>query len=308
MSNIRTFQNSDLPALQAVWIAHWSKFGPPPDVSVAVIEQAILSRTFFEPASLLVADVQGAVQAWCHFLPAAEDAATTVINAVCATDGGAESCESLLQAAESRIATTASSQILVGSMHDDCNGYAGLPPVGHGIGIHQHDQRTTSLLANHGYTAQRSAQQLVVQTDSFRMPVSRDSLQLRRNSRTIVQTITPAADRLASAMSHLDIERHTLVQSQTGSELAQVDFWFSDPEAQVMPAANAIVDLTAVGTTDRFSAAELYLIGSVIQSLAARGIRSVETAVDSEQGELIEQLSKLQFRSLQEGTRWQKTL
>ncbi len=308
MSNIRSFQNSDLPALQAVWNAHWSKFGPPPDVSVPVIEQAILSRTFFDPASLLLADIEGAVEAWCHFSPASEDDTTAVISAICSTEAGTAACDQLLEVAESRIAATARQHILVGPMCDDCSGYTGLPPVGCGIGIHQDDQRTITLLTSRGYTVQRSAQRLVVQTDSFRMPVSRDSLQLRRSSRTLVQTITPAADRLASAMSHLDIERHTLVQAQTGAELAQVDFWFSDPEAQVMPPSIAIVDLAAVGAVDVFDAAQLFLIGSVIQSLSARRIRTVETAIDSDQVELIDQLARLQFRSQEQGMRWQKSL
>ena len=70
MSLIRQFRNADLPALVDVWIQHWSAVGPSPAVSVAMIEQAILAKTFFSESTLLVATVDEKVVAWCHFYPA----------------------------------------------------------------------------------------------------------------------------------------------------------------------------------------------------------------------------------------------
>ncbi len=57
MESIRPFQNVDLPDLARIWCEHWSATGAMPPVSVAMIEQAVLSRTFFDSTILMVATV-----------------------------------------------------------------------------------------------------------------------------------------------------------------------------------------------------------------------------------------------------------
>ncbi len=306
MSNIREFRNGDLPALVDVWVAHWSRCGPPPEVNVPIIEQAVLSRTFFDASTLLVALQDDVVQAWCHFFPNPEDDRAATVSAICFTDKGSESTDALLQATESRIAERGHTRISVGIVRDQSFGYSGLPPVGHGIGIPTDDQATTSLLGRHGYTQQSIVARMVVSTNPYRMPVSRDALQFRRSTSIVSQSIVPADTRPASALSHFDIERHALVDQRSAAELASIALWISDPEAQVMKSSHAILDLPAIGPAEELSAPHRYLIGALLQTLAARRITSVETAVDRDCVGLIDQLAKLQFQSLQQGACWQK--
>jgi len=306
MSNIREFRNGDLPALVDVWVAHWSRCGPPPEVNVPIIEQAVLSRTFFDASTLLVALQDETVQAWCHFFPDPDDDQVATVSAICFTDTGLESTEPLLQAIESRIAELGLTRISVGVVRDQSFGYSGLPPMGHGIGVPSDDQATTSLLGRHGYTQQSIVQRMVVSANPYRMPVSRDVLQFRRSTSVVRQSVVPTDARRASALSHFDIERHTLVDQRSAAELASIALWISDPEAQVMKSSHAILDLPVIGQAEELLAPQRYLIGALLQSLAARRITSVETAIDSDRVGLIDQLSKLQFQSHQQGACWQK--
>ena len=308
MSNIRVFRNEDLPALADVWVAHWSRLGPPPAVNVPIIEQAVLSRTFFSASTLLVAHQNATVQAWCHLFPDPENDQAAWICAFCFTDQGAEFADSLLQAAESVVATSGRTQIFSGPVRDQSFGYAGLPPIGHGIGIHHEDLAITSLLGRHGYSQQLTVQRLVAATESYRSPVSRDALQWRRSTRITEHGVVASNTRQASALSHFDIDRYTLSDARTMDELTHVELWCSDPEALVMPSSHGILDLSMTEKGDELSPQENYLISAVLKTLAAKRIFSVETAVDSDQANLIDQLSKLHFVSQQQGTCWQKTL
>ena len=93
MADIRPFQNGDLLALAEIWSEHWSAVGPPPPVSVAVVEQAILSRTFFQASHLLVATLDEAIVGWCHFVPDVFDETTAILSTVCFNSDGLEICD-----------------------------------------------------------------------------------------------------------------------------------------------------------------------------------------------------------------------
>ena len=308
MTQIRPFRNSDLPSLARVWVEHWSAVNEAPMVSTAIIEQAILSRTFFEKPNLFVAENDGSVEGWTHFLPDPLDESNAVIGIMCFSPNGLNNCDELLSAAETVIRQRGFQRISVGPIRDALLGYSGLPPLGHGIGIPSTDVRTASLLSRNAYSPERSIARLTASTNPYRMPVSREALQLRRSTRVQTEHWFPADPRQASAMAHLDIENYQLVNHRTSEVLATVNLWFSDPEAQVMSCANAILDLNEIHSRGSIEPAESFLIGTVIQSLANRRVFSVETAVDSQQTELIEQLAKLHFSNIEKGQRWEKIL
>ena len=309
MIEIRPFQNNDLPALVDVWIDHWSAVGPPPPVSVAMLEQAILARTFFDASHLWIAKVDGAVLAWCHFVPDKTDEQAAILGVVCFTpDGGLAVCDDLLTAVQQAIRQAGFQRVVVGPLRDDQCGYAGLAPVGHGIGVPAADSRTASLLSRSGFVNQRSVTRMALSTSPYRAPISRQALQLRRTTRIEQCLIIPDDLRRASAMAHLDIKNYRLVDHRASTDLAQISLWTSDPEAQVMSCAESILDLSVVQHRGRIEPAESYLIAAIIQTLADRRIFSVQTAVDTSEDGLIEQLKTLNFQATETGNRWEKQL
>ena len=309
MTHIRSFQNRDLPALADVWIRHWSAVGPSPQVSVATIEQAILSRNFFDSGKLLVAEVDDAVVAWTHYQPDPAEESSAILCAICFTpENGLAVCDQLLRETESRVAAAGYQKIVVGPVRDNVLGYAGLSPIGHGIGVPARDARTSSLLSRSGYQTLGAISRLVVSTSPYRMPVSREALQLRRTTRIEHRLLMPSGIEKASALSHLDIERHQLIDHRSKKPLAEVDWWLSDPEAQVMNCAESILDLGEILARGELQAEESFLIASAIQAMANRRVFSVETSVNQNQSTLISQLQALQLQVAEQGQRWSKTL
>ena len=309
MTQIRSFRNRDLPALADVWIRHWSSSGPSPPVSVATIEQAILSRISFRRETLMVAQQDDEVVAWSHFQGDPEDEATAVICAICFTpEKGLAACDQLLRETESQIAGGGYQRIVVGPVRDHSLGYTGLSPIGHGIGVPAADVRTASLLSRSGYGTSAGLSRLIASTSPYRVPVNREILQLRRTTRVEQRLRVPADLGEASAMSHLDIEQHTLVDHRSADALARVHWWLSDPEAQVMNCAESIMDLGDIHACGNLQPAESFLIASTIQALANRRVFTVETVVDQSQTELISQLQKLNFEVAEQGARWTKSL
>ena len=199
-------------------------------------------------------------------------------------------------------------RIVVGPLRDEVTGYLGLAPLGHGIGVSANDVRTSSLLSRHGYTSGKSVARLCANTNPYRMPINREWIQLKRSTRIETEHWIPADARHASAMAHVDIEHHALVDHRSNETLATLAIWLSDPDAQVMDCARAIIDLNDIHDRGQLTSSESFLIGSVIQSLANRRIFTVETAVDQDCGELIKQLNVLNFAGCEMGQRWQRTL
>lgn len=319
MGSIREFRNVDLPQLARVWIEHWGACGDPPAVSAAMIEQAVLSRTFLSNTVLLVAKSgddpaepqmvgdQSAIDAWCHLIGDPHDPATAILAAICFTRDGLEVCDLLLEEIEKRATASGFRRIVAGPLRDQSCGYTGLPPIGHGIGVSASDNRTGSLLTRHGYTPAQKISRLSVTTNPYRMPVSRVLMQLRRTTRTERENWFPSDPRHASAMAHIDIEHHQLINHLTGEHLASVQLWLSDPEAQIFSGANAMLDLSTESPDD-LNEPEQFLIGSIILTAASRRIFQIETAVDTQDIIRIKKLSELHFQTIEQGSRWIKEL
>jgi len=341
MAVIRPFQNSDLPGIFEVWIRHWKAARQTPPVSVSILERAILSRNFFHPSRLLVGLADKQVIAWAHSFPDAPASSTdnaaeseadaygsATIAAICfADEPGLAICDQLLRAVETDLRDSGMKEIRVGPVRDDHNGYAGLAPVGHGIGVPSSDARTGSLLSRNGYHVARSIDRMVVQTSTYRPPVNRLFLQLRRSTRLDHVPVLPSDDRVNAALSHFDIERHILIDYQQQRTLAMCGLWMGDPEVQVMESSRAILALTLLDAhrfdglpmpinpdvaTDSTGGRELtlqqqFLIASLVQSLSNRQIFTVETAVDRDDQRLLTQLKELKFECVEQGKQWMKS-
>lgn len=274
-------------------------------VTIAQFEQAILARTFFDPNALLVFD-SGTIDGWCLSYRDPESPERAVIAAICLSNQGAPSFGSqLLQTAETRIASEGIEHIHVGAVRDRSFGLAGLNPIGHGIGIPMHDTHIASILTEQGYAERQAVQRMTATVSGYRPPVSRETMQLRRSSQVISSNSGHPNTRASAGMSHLDIETHRL-ENSSGNELTRLNVWFSDPEAEVMDPTRVILDLTMLKSDDKISAVEGYLIGTIVQSLVARGIATVETAIDLNQQVLIAQMRTLGFEATDSGIGWEK--
>ncbi|MEM8911689.1 MAG: hypothetical protein AAGC97_07970 [Planctomycetota bacterium] len=315
MTTIRTFGNADLPGLFEVWIRHWEAARYQVHLSVTALERAILSRTFFRPEHLLIAESDGNVVAWCHWFPnlapvvtgetpSEQDRSATIASFCFAGDHGLAVCDDLLTHVERICEEAGASEMRFGIVRDDQFGYAGIDPVGHGIGVPTADARTSSMLSRHGYRVAAGLERLVASTSTYRVRTSREFLQLRRQTRVDQSLIMPTELPRAIALSHFDLERHQLVNHVRREVLAEVDFWLSDTDGPVMDGHRAILSLP----TTPLSPEERFLISAVIPTLAIRNVYSVETAIDDQSNSLVDQMKDLAFKSVETGRQWIKSL
>ncbi|MCG8648322.1 MAG: hypothetical protein MI861_00730 [Pirellulales bacterium] len=315
MNTIRTFRNTDVPALAEIWTQHWSTVTVPPLVTVPIIERAILSRTFFDPSALLIAENQGKVQGWSHFVGGGHavssgqaDPRRAQIVAICLRpEADLAMGHELITVTVRRIQSVGFQQVHVGPVRDNWCGYAGLEPIGHGIGVPQRDTRLVGLLGEHEFSAGTPLSRFAVSTLAYRPPISREALQFRRTTSIQQEVISLCDPHQASAMAHIDMERHRLLD-RGGQELASVDLWLSDPEAEVMSAGHAILDFPIIHQRGHLEPAEAFLIGSVVQNLAERRISRLESSIDSDRTQLCQQMKALNFQAEDHGTTWTRQL
>ena len=301
--SIRTFHNADLPDLTRIWNQHFGAIGYDSQVTNAQFEQAVLSRTFFHAEQLLIAEADGQPTAWAHLQPASADGLPSTLSAVCVSwDCPDDLVQELIRETVQRVPPNAGSEIQAGISDPASAGYAGLTPTGPGIGIPTSDTRVNSCLESAGFQKQTSRVRLQASVTGFRPPVNRAAMQLRRSSRVAQRTTYPESARMARSMSHLDIANFQLID-RTDEQLASIDFWLGDPEAEVMQPTAAILDLQNLAALE---ATETYLLCNAIQALGQQRIGFIETVVDPERAALIASLEALGFQKFDEGAVWRK--
>jgi hypothetical protein len=157
------------------------------------------------------------------------------------------------------------------------------------------------------YQKRQFAQRMTATVSNYRPPINREGMQLRRTSEIqIAKYIHPDA-RSSASLCHLDIETHRLID-RTGNELAKLNLWFSDPEAEVMNPAMVILDLETIEAARYLTPAACYLIAAAVQSLAAKGVVTMETVIDPTAEAMLGQWRSLQFAAGDQGASWEKML
>ncbi|MEM6364735.1 MAG: hypothetical protein AAF745_09930, partial [Planctomycetota bacterium] len=269
---IRPFSNADLPGLFSVWIDHWQAARYQVQVTITALERAILSRIFFDPNQLLVACLDGQIAAWSHrFIetdPETNARTATVASFSFGKEDGLLACDPLLAATEDACRNESAQSIRFGIARDDRYGYAGLHPIGYGIGVPTADTRTASLLSRFGYCVESQWQRFQTTTSTYRVRANRQFLQLRRQSRVDVRAALPKAGFRGIALSHLDVETHQLVNHLRRQVTADIDLWLSDLEVQIMNGGQGILALSGEPLTPE----QQFLISVVIPTLATRNI------------------------------------
>jgi hypothetical protein len=287
---IRSFENRDVLALHQIWMDHHStlmarhaKSGtselPSPLVGPDHLQQAILGRPFFDPARLLVAhdDSQVAV-GWVHSV--SDSDGHRLISLVVSPRFGTAVCLKTARGLIDEISRRFGQLTHWGNAHDTFHGYAGIDPLGWGIGIPIEDENTTRLATEMGFQVDQRYKRLILPLRNFRMPINRQFLQWRRTVETLSQWTLSGSSRTDAAMSHLD--RNSILVTAGGRTLADLVIWTSDREAGVMPPSHALFDLnhflqTAQSTTDEVFQ---FSLASAAASLSQQGMQTIEAVLN----------------------------
>lgn len=304
---IRTFRNGDLPYLHRLWREHWAELRIDTVTTLRHLEQSVLSRLYFNPEQLLVAELDGIPFGWCQWFESPNDTESVLIPIIVV--GHLENPTGRRSVGQKLLSTVIdqfpNGQVIqVGAGDEWEYGYSGLDPVGPGIGIYGQDTTAKSFLTDNGFHEDATWEWFRVDVASFRMPVNREFLQLRRSTTVQYGPQVNRNQRFARAITHLDARR-VILSDRSGGELDSLLFYLSENEVEVMPSNTCMLHLDIETQQQGLSTSQVYLVASLIQDAATHHLRYIDLSISSiDSGMLIDQLRSLQFQQYASGSAW----
>ena len=265
---IRTFRNDDVPAIAQWWRSSHEAFGSTAEVAAGQIERAIFARPSFRPHEMFVADSEGVVDGFLHVVHM--DGRPTVVAMHANWESGA--ADRLL----SHVMNRFGDRTVAGLAIDQSVGYAGLSPLGWGIGVDQARSNYTAWLHDHGWTSAGSFIRMGLRVGNFRLPMSRQLLQWRREA-AWRETPYIAEDYVAAAAtSHLNGHDIVATANQTGDP-PRLRLWSSDIEAGILDPAVGLLDPIHHHVAEETFAQ--FLLTSFLDSGSVPSLREIKTTV-----------------------------
>ncbi|MCS7014595.1 MAG: GNAT family N-acetyltransferase [Gemmatales bacterium] len=229
---IRPFRNSDPPHLVRLWNQALTGRGAGILVNVNCLELAVLSKPYFEPQGLLVAELGGQVIGWAHagFGPDASGQHLSMERGVICVlvvhpqyrrrGIGSE----LLRSAEDYLRGRGVSEIYFGSHRPLCPFYWGLYGGSEPSGILESDRDARPFLEKRGYRvgAMHAVYQRVLDGSTYEVSGAAAAWKAQCQLQVTAQP-TPSSWFEACATSPLEMLRFQLVHQ--GRVLAQMDMW-----------------------------------------------------------------------------------
>jgi len=287
---LRPFRNNDLPLVVDVWRSQAAQRGLMQPMSVALLDQMVLSKPMFDRQGLIVAAEGRQAAGFAHagFGPS-DDGATlsTAIGATCVlmvrpSESHSSLAGDLLARSEDYLRSRGAARLLAGAARPVEPFYLGLYGGSQLSGLLDSDFTALRVAADRGYEV--AARTHVLQTDlrKFRPPVERRIVQLRR--RTVVEALADPPSRTwweACTFGGFDRVRFELKSRDAGPPLASLVTWDMQPLATTWGVhAVGLVDLEVAAAERRHGLASL-LLAETFSYLQRQGITLIEVQVQA---------------------------
>ena len=311
MLRYRTFQNIDPPALAAVWRSRAGQPGLVQPVSVDLFEQFVFGKVYFDREGLILAfdDQRPVGFAHAAFGPnQQQDGVSTEKGVTCVIivrpdAPEAEVAEGLLQRTEAYLVGRGAKLLYGGAVRPMDPFYLGLYGGSQLPGVLDSHTVLRELYRSHGYREIDRTLILRRPLTSFRPPIDRRQMQLRR--RLIVEAKVDPPTRTwweACTVGDFDLTRFQLVPSGGGSPWATATFRGMDPLSGVGPGrASGLIDLS-VASTDRRRGLATFLLTEAFRQLASQGVATIEAQTASRNTASLNLLRSLHFQERDQGT------
>lgn len=319
MALIRPFRNSDTNRLAVAWREHWQAVGPIVSTTSTQLERAILDKPFFEFDHMLVIEEAGELVGFSHLQtdPSSDPPIRARIASFCIGQCADRlaSGTALLEASIDLSRAGGIQEFEVGTVLGDLSGLVGLEPYSGVIGIPDSDRLMVDMLTTAGFEPRVPMIAMELNLTTFRAPVDRELLLLRRMASIDErQQMLPTEWRAACAHSHFDITEF-VVSNRTGQELASVTFYISDRDADVMDPG--LLYLATFGSLtgnplDVDLAAEVrYAVAGSLPSMVQRRFHTVRAIINSGTPSAparIDFLQRIGFHHVAAGSAYHRTL
>lgn len=315
MLRFRTFQNSDPPAITALWRSRQGEPGFSQPVSVDLLEQLVFGKPYFDPAGLILAlDDQrpiGLVHA--GFGPAPQrDRVSTETGVTCLVlslpeQPYPELAQELLRQSEAYLCGRGAKVLYGGGLAPLAPFYLGLYDGSELPGVLDNDPVAGGLYPACGYEPVTQTVQFERDLSDYRPPVDRQQRELRRRLIVEVRMDPPSRDWWeACTLGDYDLTRFELLPRGSGTPLASVTvrtMQSSGPVGFVRSAG--LLDL-CVDPAQRRQGLGTFLVHETMRSLAALGVTSVQTQTTRDAAAALGMLQKCDFHEISRGTVYRK--
>ena len=315
MLRFRTFCNSDPPLLAEIWRSRGSPHGLPCVVTSGLLEQFVFSRPYFDYEGLIIAiDGERAVGfAHAGFGPnQAKDAistelGTTCLLMVCPDCAEAKVAAGLLEKSEEYLLRRGTKVIYGGAIAPLNAFYLGLYGGSELPGVLQSDAVSRNIYNASGYKEIDRAVIFQADVHSFRAPMTRQLMQVRR--RMIVKTLVDHPTQNwweACTLGNFDLTRYTLHTRSGTSTVAHATLRNMDPTA--MPGSGGNVGLIDLQVDSRYRRQGLvsFLLSEIFHQLARQGVAAVEAQTMRNNSAAMGLYRKLGFQEVDQGIVFRK--
>lgn len=325
----RPFRNTDPRRLVEIWRSHSACRGLVQPMSVALLDEFVLSKPYFDRRGLIVAVDDSAAGepspvAFVHagFGPNERgdglDASVGVVAMLmcCPLEARAEVERELLARGEAYLVERGAKRILLGGVARTAPFYLGLYGGSALPGVLESDE---SLLAvaraagaggdggDAGYRAVRRRTVWHRELATLRPAVDRTQLQIRRRANVEVTPDPPSALWWeACVYGPMDRVRFDLVGREDAARWAWAEFWSMDTFSAKWGVRAVGLKRIEVAANQRREGLATFLLGDALKQLAGEGVAVVEAQADDDDLSSIALFRKLGFFEVDRGTVYEK--
>jgi len=308
---IRTFLNTDTPTLTRLWNEHHQLAGIASQFSESAWEYSILGKIFFDEDGLFIAEFENVPIGFVHAVKlgispdASNRKADGLINALCIGEHAEQDAvaRQLITAAESYLASK-HSQIIGATGSPDCYAYyLGVGDANGMLGISSRDVRSRNWFEQTGYRECASTESWQIALSSFRMPMDRMQIAIRRQGR--IETVVDPSSNMtwwnSVIMGHSELFAFKLLMREPITIERQVDFW--QPEIATLDGSSGMMQLMMPKITDQVALDQFaFLIAESLRHFQQIRIPRVRTTIYSDDIYGAKLLERLGFRKDFNGT------
>lgn len=316
MIRYRPFRNTDPPALCEIWRSQATRRGLASSLSPLMLDRYILSKPFFDRLGLIVAEDEERPIGFAHAGMGPEiagcgechDGVLSMVMTLPVPEANEIACQ-LIEQAEQYLRERGAERCTAIGYGKLCPFYLGLYGGSALPGVLQSDRSLHDLFLKCGYEARGETIVWQRQMSTFRPPIDRKLMQVRRQFVVEPQIDPPAAGWWDACMfvGH-DLTVFDIRQRSSGECVGRALFWEMEPIASSWGMHAAGIVEVSIDEAYRRQGLATFLLGEAFRQLQTQGTTLVEVQSAAEDKPPQGLFLKLGLAPVDNGTRLVKSL
>ncbi len=310
MTVYRPFRNTDPPGIVELWCNHAPQRSLVEPMTVSLLDQRVLSKTYFDRHGFIVAESDGCLAGFVHAGFGCNEDESDLGTQVGAThmlmvaphEGRDEIARQLLTRSEHYLTSGGARTLLAGSVYPANAFYLGLYGGSPSPGLMESDAETVGLFRNSGYEEVERHCVMQRSLTGFRPIVNRQQMQIRRQYR-VESDFDPRPKTWweACTIGQMDRVRYRLVSRRDGGDCGSVIFWDMQRVSGSWGVNTmGLMNLEIVPDLRRQGLAT-YLVGEALRSMHESGTSLAEAQMDGTNRAAVALFQQLGFQNVDTG-------